>query len=334
MEKVRIKYFDIVKGMLILLEMFVHVGLYLGCQGIQSGNNKVFGLIMIYVAFFIISFAMPAFLVLHGYLSTKNRSFSDECKYAAVMLLLPMVLLMIGISFWFCWAMFFALVFYNVIKRVNPLFLRLILCVLLSLLGIMLSNRGFNILNIDEAMVFLPFLFMGSHCKKICDSNVIGVISAVIYLVFIIYLLPTTSYNIGEFAIENSPFEKMESFDKLFPPNISGTGIAISLREIPLFFILAITGTLALFTFSRFIGSCKPIEFIGRNSLLFLIIHVDLLIIVGHTNIPEWICSFSDSIGISILLFILSLFIVLLITTIGCIFINKFFPWVTGKGLL
>lgn len=335
MNSERIKYFDIAKGMLIILVILVHISLYFGyCPDPPGNYNMVFSCIVGYLIYFFVPYAMPAFFVIHGYFTKKNRSFFDECKNAALSLLFPMVILMPGISFWFCWAMFFSIIIYNMIRKINSTVVRFSIVIILSFIGIFLSNHSIDHLYFDRALAFLPFLFLGENCRSICDSTIAGIVGTIIYVIITIFLIRSTQLDINQILVY-FPFTK--DFSQHFlPPNINGVELMIySLKDIPLFYILAISGSLGILFLAKMIRSSKILEYIGRNSLGFCLIHLYLLEkIVAHIPISAWITGFSNDILLSIVLYLSSFLFLLLISTLTCKIIGKYFPWIFGKGII
>lgn len=166
---------DIAKGLLILSVIFLHIGWFLWAK--CGGNNEVFIFGMKISEYSFMSFFMPAFFFIHGYCSSHSKTLIDECKTGIKTLLVPMLLLNVWHTHWFCWAMFFGCICYNAIRHIRSECLKVIILVSMVYVGTFLSNRGLDWTDLDYALFFTPFIYIGEKCKKLRLNPTIGMIS-------------------------------------------------------------------------------------------------------------------------------------------------------------
>lgn len=303
----RINYLDITKGLLILEVIFIHEAYYFGnfpnCTGFSS-------IVIEFGKYGIFSYFMAAFFILHGYYSNMDKTFNDECIYCIKSLIVPMILVMLYIRFWFCWAMFFSLLAFNLLKRIKPFQLQLVCVCLLSFLGLWLFYHNLNVLYIAYAFAFLPFLYVGKYFRKLVSNTYVGLSCILIYsIINILYFISRET-----------------------PPLVTGIGFfECSILSFPVFYILAITGTGSLIVISRVINSCRPLEFIGQNSLLYCLIHKSIFgHLSPHFNLSSILC-FTDNLFLSFTSYILLFIVTIVITTFLIKIINQYFPFIGGK---
>lgn len=116
--KERIYYLDIAKAIVIVGTILLHIGAFhtLFCGG---DGFWVFKYIAGIVGLLHCPYSMPAFFIMRGYYN-KERSLADEIKGNCKRLIVPMFLLYyLPNPQWFCYAMFFSLLFYNLIHRLS-----------------------------------------------------------------------------------------------------------------------------------------------------------------------------------------------------------------------
>lgn len=308
MGKQRVKYLDITKGLLILGVIFAHVLYFFWGELFDDRMRLSFlGTIVIYSYS---PYIMAAFFILHGYYSRQEKSIEEICKYGIKRILVPMTILLLGNQFWFCWAMFFTIIIYSIIRRIKPGYLQVPVIFLLSLIGLLLNDMGANVVYICHAMVMVPFLYIGEHCKIMVENSVVGVVGGLLYLLLSIIMF----------------------LHKEFPPFIGAELFFFSYLKLPLFYILAISGTSAIISVSRLIGSSLFLEYIGQNSLLYCLFHISFsLLVLKIVNVTPLIEHASP---IAYVFYSFGLFIFLvLVTSVFCALINKYVPWIMGKGL-
>lgn len=178
----RLSYIDIAKGLLILMVVFLHVGYY--PTSVWGGVNRAFELGMNTIGYLFIPFFMAAFFILSGFCSDagKKRSVEETIKKGIIKLLVPMILLKFDHDQWFCWAMFFALIFDCLIELIKNKFWRIVVLVVLPVVATFCNSRGWDYTYLDYAMVFTPFLYIGRHFKQIVSNNKVGVVCTIVYL--------------------------------------------------------------------------------------------------------------------------------------------------------
>lgn len=308
MDNQRCQYLDVAKGLLILEVIFAHVFFfYWGEFRCDVTGLSFLGKTVVYAY---CPYVMAAFFIMYGYYSNHKKTIEEVCKYGVKRLLVPMTIILLGFKFWFCWAMFFSLIFYSIIRRIKPRYLQVFVIVLLPLMGLLLKEHGLNVIFICQAMVMIPFLYIGEHCRIMVENSIVGVIGGILYLLLSVFFVLNK---------ELSPFVG----DNLF---------FFSYKNLPLFYILAISGSSALITISRLIGSNNVLEYIGRNSLQYCLIHISISLgIIKFINFVPLV----ENSGCIVYVFLtFSIFIALvLVSTFLCALINKHAPWVMGKGL-
>lgn len=277
-----------------------------------GGVNRVFEIGMHAICFLFVPFFMAAFFLLSGFCSKpdKPQSINGTIKKGIVRLLVPMLLLeLFHHDQWFCWAMFFALIFDCVIEKLNNKHLRTILLIVLPIFATFCNSRGWDYIYLDYAMVFTPFLYIGRHFKQLVTSNRVGIVCTILYLICII----------GWYVLYKEPV-----------PRISGSAYYVSVLQLPIFFVLSISGTSMLLLVSRWIAGNKVLEYIGRNSLVYFLFHFNMLYIILPL-ISDKITELDGNYAISVLLYILLFVVILLVCTLVCKFLNRHFPWLVNK---
>lgn len=304
----RLSYIDVAKGLLILMVVFLHVGYY--PTSVWGGVNRAFELGMNAISYLFIPFFMAAFFILSGFCSDagKKRSVEETIKKGIIRLLVPMILLKFDHDQWFCWAMFFALIFDCLIELIKNKFWRMIVLAVLPVVATFCNSRGWDYTYLDYAMVFTPFLYIGRHFKQIVSNNKVGVVCTIVYCICIL----------GWFFLYKGP-----------APRISGNAYHTTVWQLPVFFILSISGTSALMLVSRWIAKNKVLEYIGRNSLVYFLFHFNVLYIakpfIGKLT------ELDGNYAVSALLYLLLFALVLAICTVVSKLLNHYLPWLVNK---
>lgn len=307
----RIKYFDIAKGIIILAIIFYHAACIQ--QIWWYGTNWVFYWITAILVAIFMPWTMSAFFLMRGSYN-KELPLVDEIKGSIKRLLVPMVILQYEGEQWFCWALFFALIFYNLVNRIKPYSLRLLALAILPFIGCTMNHFGVDVHYIKYGLLMTPFLEIGKRWKWIFTSNVAAWTSLflIIGLLFVHF-----KYNIFgniQFAITGITY-----------PSVYG---------LPLSFSLGILGTSMFFGISRWIGENSFLEYVGRNSLIFFLVH--FAFVVGQLHI---VGNYINEIhGPNSGIISLSIYLAISLISLGgsyicSVLINKYCPWLTGKGL-
>lgn len=272
--KTRLHYLDVAKGGLILSLLITHFGIALKWAGVP---DRGYFLPFYYIQPLWISFFMQCFYVITGYCT----GFSNEPKVFAVKQLRQLVIpyfffatlqmmdfLLSGrISltptsvlhsywgqFWFLHAILIArVIIYVLVRYIRNSKVVLIASALMLVVGIMLEDYslGTNICYIRHGLIASFFVALGYCFKK--NNQVfekLMKVSLIVYPTVILY----------RFAGHILP--------------VQDAGISVSITEIPLFVLVALSGSLFFLKICSMINSVKVLEFFGRNSLAIYCLHM------------------------------------------------------------
>lgn len=308
----RIHYFDVAKGLIILATLFMHSG------GIGTNfANPFFFMMNTAACVLIFPYFMPMYFLIRGYYYRKELSFMDEARIAATRLLMPMVMLYFWIDQWFCWAMFFGILIHHQLRRVKNVWAQSTIYLVMPFVGSYMAHHGYNWHWIGFALMTAPFLFIGEKCRWLLDKKASTWICAIIYLQGFIYYFHAFG---TDFDANRAPF-------------ISGVTYP-SLRWIPLYFIAGVSGTVLIVALARWIGRNKYLEYVGRNSIIYFLFSFTA---INLCNKCVWgylqsLQTF-DTFVISAAIFLIIFAVAVASSTAVSMFINRYCPWVVGKGL-
>lgn len=114
---------------------------------------------------------------------------------------------------------------------------------------------------------------------------------------------------------------------------INGTS-QLTIEGLLLCYPLALFGTSAIFWIARLIKRNRILEFIGRNSMVFYLFHFNVLYGLLMAFNPYIACLHGPHSGIYGLIVYVAMFVVIIsVCALVSKFINKYCPWVEGKGL-
>lgn len=308
----RIHYFDIAKGIVILATMFMHTG-GLGTNYV----NPLFYTMNIATCIVIYPYFMPMYFLIRGYYYRKELTFGEEARIAATRLLLPMVLLYFWIDQWFCWAMFFALLIHHQLRRIKNQWARSAIYLVIPFVGSYLAHHGYNWHWIGFALMTTPFLHIGEKCRWLLDKKASTLACGIIYLLGGLSYL----YIFGaEQNVSNTPYISEVTYP--------------SLRWIPFYIIMGVSGSVLIVALARWIGRNKYLEYVGRNSLIYFLFHFTA---IHLCNLCLWDylqgLQTPDTYVISAVIYLFIFAIAVVSSTAVSIFINRYCPWVVGKGL-
>jgi len=137
-------------------------------------------------------------------------------------------------------------------------------------------------------------------------SQVIGIVSGVIF-----------------FALNLGFYMKNGDVDNHF----------LTVSNMPLYYLCAFLGSMSIILISRGFDSIKPIDFLGRNSLVIMATHLQCYILYAGILIAIAIDAYVTRAKSYVYMFNSVLF-TMLIETVVIIVINKFFPFIIGKGTI
>lgn len=312
MEKERLHYLDITKSLVIIGTILIHISYYY--EAFCGGYNKVFLYMEYVVGALVIFYYMPIYFIMRGYYY-RSCSLSEEIINGCKRLIVPMFLLFYWGEQWFCYAMFFALVEYNVIRRIRSKYLQLIIMLLLACLGNYMRRYDCDWRYLSFAFMLAPFFWIGERKKWIVDSERFGVFSIVVYvlggILFLLYV----------------PEEKWANCQ------LSGASYP-TLKQLMFVYPAAVFGSSIVFWISRRIKRNRYLEYIGRNSMVFFLFHINVLlwlypVVSIYLDHLQDTGSYVVSAAAYVLIFMLCIAICYCVSK----FVNRYCPWVIGKGL-
>lgn len=267
----RIRYFDIAKGILIILLVFAHFRSAVIRMPYESPYFEyVYGWNNIFTCFY-----MPAFFVISGYCSNFKKQASVFFKSLLKSLLLPIVTLLLLTSIvtsliyhenvlhnivakitlepglWFLWAIIWGKIFVYIIERIKINGGgKLCVSFLLLVLGVFLYqfNVGPEVVYYKHALVASFWIYVGVYLRANPDLY-----EKSLKISWIMY-----------------PFVALASFFKQYA---FVAGVGLSLFSIPIHLVYAYFGTMFLLIVCRMIGKCDWLEFWGKNSLVVYGLH-------------------------------------------------------------
>lgn len=285
MPNTRIKYIDVAKGLLILMVVLPHMSQVADLYYI---HNNGFELIRIFSRSWV-GYYMPAFFLITGMCSNFTQTFKAFLLKNLKTLMLPSFTLMalcvwienilngsldirdylsVGFSsflkcgglYWFITALFIAKILYwVVINRVSSRFYRYVTMGIVMLFGCLCNNLlDFEPWYLWHALILSPFMQIGNDIGAYWINSPIlqwklqwRIGLPLVYVILMILL----------YAVD------------LKLPAVTQK-IVLSLYEIPLLLLLALSGTYVIIQISQWIDSCKWIEFLGRHTLVVYCLHV------------------------------------------------------------
>lgn len=301
MEKERIPYIDVAKGLLILMVLLHHMPHVVRILGVtDSFYQGVDDCAFLYSTYF-----MPAFFLITGYCSRQTRELNVRnlvIKNLKTIILpaftLGLVCSCIGLAgmvykqgvgvlpiefakavyhnvgsivknggnYWFLSALFVAkimhsIIYHNVIKISigggEKIILFAIYLTLVALGYLMFSLNVKEHWAIWHAFLLCIFLYCGQLLRESGISKRISVVSITTFVVIILFYV----------VILNS----------IALPRVAMKIVIDTWYEVPVFLILSFTGSVMIFTISRFIYENRYLQYWGRNSLTLYCLHVAIL---------------------------------------------------------
>lgn len=274
MQKTRLHYVDIAKGLLILMVIIHHIPQYY----LTNGHNVYLKYLDDY-SFIYTSFFMSSFFILSGHVSNFSKPFIAFTIKNFKSLMVPSftftmisvwskspldvlqpisldtILYMItwGGQFWFLPAMFLGREIYWVINHyIDNTVIRWLIFLMLLVFGVVLSNNIdiMNIWRFKHALIFTVFLAIGQFTKFHGISSNKIIVLGFTYLLFLLACLligidvPTITQNVN-----------------------------LNIFSIPLCLLLSISGTALIVYISYLINRNSFFEYLGKESIIFYIVH-------------------------------------------------------------
>jgi len=285
MQSNRIHYFDVAKGFLILMVVLQHMP---QVADLYSIHNNTFEIIRISSQSWT-GYYMPAFFIITGICSNFTHPFKVFFFKNLKTLMIPCFTLMalcvwignilkgsldivdylsVGFTsffksggvYWFITALFIAKILYWFIKnKVSSRLYCYIIMGIIMLLGCLCNNLlAFEPWHLWHALILSPFLLLGDDIGTQFKNPplhqwklywIIGPSLVYIILMILLYVVDI----------------------KL--PAVTQR-IVLNWVEIPLLLLLALSGSYYLMLVSKWINSCKCLEFLGRHTLVIYCLHV------------------------------------------------------------
>lgn len=323
MAKERLAYIDIAKGILILFLLMGHALLFIKNEGVNDSFINGFQNTRAYLW---TPYYMPAFFVITGFCSNFNKPFTTTLWQnfktlkipamifgtflAAVTMVSQHTLSASGIThhvalcwidsgLWFLDALFISKILYWGIHRFGKReLIILIVCIVLFALGFILYryiNPGKDFGSVNHALMMTFFLWIGQMLKKNKDSLFKWYVILALLILYIGAFLLLTKFGAKVPFITNR--------------------IRLEWLTLPFFFILSVCGSVVIIYLCKIIGKCKPVQFIGENSLVYYMLNTFALNI-SVKLLSKYMTSHLMCILLYIAVIALTLFILTFITKI------------------
>lgn len=330
MAKERLHYIDVTKGLLILMVVWGHYELMCRlCYGITDPIvNRLDSIETLWVSFF-----MPAFFFITGFCSNFRKSFIPFFMTGLKTLLIPAIVINYGTSLieylswgespewivktigksflfkcageWFIPSMFISRLIVWGLIRLRKKVVQILIALLLLTVGVWLYDCSDipEIWAYKHAMMMVVFMLVG-NIVRIENITIPKVIIWIYWLLVLIVI-----------------------FSGLGVPYITNR-VCVSMWQIPIVFILAISGTFMILAASRRIGVCSALEFLGKNSLVIYLAHF-IFYRIYLSLVAEW---FNVSTLMSIVLFLGVISANIISCCILAYVLNMhYMKWVLGK---
>ena len=319
----RLTYIDVAKGILILLVIFDHLpDVYLYVLGNKNDFLEFLNDTQwIYKLFF-----MPAFFVITGMCSNFNKPFASFFISNFKTLIIPNFLIGVllpptrilskviegvfyGGGFWFLSALFVSKMIYWLLNKYcdSKKVLRLTILMILAALGLFLNlmPQKYDLWYFHYAFSLSVFLEIGKIIKANWkDSH--AIVASLIYVMACIYL----------------------SISDIHKPVVA-LGATAQITELPIYLLLAICGTYLILGVSKYIDANSLLQFFGRESLVFYIFQIYVLIKIESF----YLHFFEVSSRKEVLLFIFTVFFlaIFVLSLISFILNKRYFCILKGK---
>ncbi len=282
--KERLHYFDVAKGILILLMVMSHFAIALNHAGVDASN--AFFLPWYYLQPLYIVFFMQCFLIISGFFSKFDLEARLFFKKLVKQLLIPWVFFeIIRVLFfalkgesenlfpakeystlWFINALLFAKIICWFINQVTKSkYIMLVLTFILLLIGVILNQYsiGDNILYYKHGLMSSFFVALGYFLNK--KLNLYETLLKYSGILFIIIIA-------GRFLhYYNLP--------------VQDATIDVTLSTVFVFIITSLSGSLGFLFLCKKIANNRFFEYFGRNSLIIYGLHMlPFVVIIGLAN--------------------------------------------------
>ena len=277
MPKERLHYMDIAKGLMITFLMFGHFKTDFYSLGLASESLEK---LTDWHDYFLV-FYMQGFFLVTGYCANFDKPWKKFFVANVKGLIIPAVLFTIicrgilgvaegqsgqqiihyifsSLGYWFLWALFFAKILYYSIRKIQfSGLLLLLLSIVTDCIYIYTSTE--NTIFWMNTLLCAPFLYVGETLRNYSGKmRLICILSAVFFISLVTIL----------------------KYLSLPRPSVTAAIIIGSWKEIPLYLLLATTGSMSCLGLAKYIGKNYILELIGRNTLIIYCVHVFVLILI------------------------------------------------------
>lgn len=333
MEKERLHYIDVAKGLLILMVVYGHIyGVSKGADIDEASVEWIRQSINLFVSFY-----MPCFFVITGFCSNFKKPFLTVFVQSFKTIVLPGIfftailtvrhlnyesifslvksIVLHGGAYWFLSSLFFARILYwfvfnKIVKKNNQNGV----CIVVFLVGFIISRiyEGPQPWYFIHTLLLMPFLHIGQLLKK----YELKLVKYIAILFGIVLFSTITLSHIGVLEIEYYYHVPGVSFKLL---NMNFTML------IP-FVLLSISGCMLCLGISKIINSNRVLEYLEKNSLVIYCTHT---FIMGC--ILSRICVWGAQIPISLLLVLAYVLTVIICCIVAYILNLRYFRIFLGK---
>lgn len=279
--KQRIRYYDLAKGLLMILVVLHHIHMH-GAKILGDQSVSVF---LDYADDYWVMWFMPAFFMISGICSNYDKPFKEFIYGKFKGLVIPSVCLGFffiivgqliigplyflheckrllleyipnGGSLWFLQSLFVcATIYYLLLRLVNSAKWIFCITIVLALLGFILGTMNFpNPWYFIQSLIYLPLLSIGTYLKR-NDIHVRYCIPVFVSLLIIVYAIHILGFKV---------------------PYVSYALNYTLYSAIPLL-IISIIGSVSFLGICKWINENSLLEFIGKNSLIVYAAHICII---------------------------------------------------------
>ena len=273
----RLPEMDVMKGLLTVMVVFGHIinmeqvvsGVQIEGHAAQAQN--------IFVAVWIASYYMAAFFFVTGFCSSfrsdiRTQMVTDAKRLLLPALIIPLVMALVmllgdGIGWyyytpWFLWSMFWSRLLFKLIRQfIGKAAVAWLLMLAMSAAGAIMMHYmpETNCLGWQQTLVFTLFLALGNKARSLNPNWLVYALAGAFYA-----LAATTMF-----------------YRLLWGVPAVCAIITFTPEKWPLYVLLALSGTLGILGVSKLLSWSKIMQYIGRHSLVFYLVHGAFLVIVS-----------------------------------------------------
>lgn len=330
----RLRYMDVYKGVLMLLVIYGHIVYYTRLYA-GLGSNIVFDWFQDVANHWIAPFYMAAFFVATGFCSSFKKPVKEQLLSDFKTLIVPawVMTIIVGLvslsgwsdvvllakrlflqgsgSYWFVASMFVAKILYRFALKIDRSVVRFALLFVVSVIGTYLnSHLPDKFWYFYHALSLCVFFEVGRQLRSLdLVKWYVALASLLVYVLLVVVLLRLGQRVPALCAVQTFKYKMM-----------------------PVYFLLATTGSVVCLYVCKCVGSCSLLEYVGQNSVVYYITHFAFFSLF----IPlasSFIAAYQGSIVWSLILFF-AIFVgaILWSTAISLLVNTKYLRWIVGKS--